>query len=110
MEHSAGKVIAIFNKLSGARMCAVENINHGTITVHQLRNDSSYNLSRDSNMKFQIGDKVEKITGYKYPGIVVSVFVTTEKKLRYVVEADHRDFEGMLHIYSPEQLQLRESV
>ncbi len=61
-------------------------------------------------MKFQIGDKVEKIKGYRFPGTVVSIFMTTAKELRLVVEADGDDFKGMLHIYNPEQLKLRESV
>jgi hypothetical protein len=59
------------------------------------------------NSKFKLGDKVRKITGYEYPGIVVSVFATRGGAARYVVEADHPAFAGMLHIYSAEQLEMR---
>lgn len=55
-------------------------------------------------MNFAIGDQVEKIVGYYYPGIVVSVFYTMEGKERVVVESTL--LPGMLHIYSPEQLAL----
>jgi hypothetical protein len=57
--------------------------------------------------KYNIGDKVQKITGYKYPGIIVAIFFTTRKELRYVVEADHEDFRGMLHIFNQNQLESR---
>lgn len=52
--------------------------------------------------KFRIGDRVEKTTGYSYPGVVVSVFSTLSGKLRYVVE--HEVSIGMLHIFNEEQL------
>ena len=44
-------------------------------------------------MKFKVGDKVYKPKGYKFPGIVVSVF------------AELID-NGMLHIFSESQLEL----
>ena len=37
------------------------------------------------NAKFKIGDVVNKTSGYKYPGIVVSVFENTKGDIRYVV-------------------------
>lgn len=52
--------------------------------------------------KFKIGDLVCKPEGYKYNGVVVSVFKTTEKKVRYVVE--NIESKGMLHIFSENQL------
>ena len=54
-----------------------------------------------------LGDKVQKCDGYKYPGIIVSVFTTTDGRVRYVVEADHPDFRGMLHIFTDAQLEER---
>ena len=54
-----------------------------------------------------IGDRVEKITGYQWPGAVVAVFTTTRGELRVVVECTVKEVEGALHIYSPEQLQRR---
>jgi hypothetical protein len=52
----------------------------------------------------QIGDKVEKVAGYRWPGVVVAVFETTGGKLRYVVECTVPEVAGALHIYAPEQI------
>jgi len=54
---------------------------------------------------FRLYSYVQKRSGYKYPGMVMAVFVTRAGETRYVVEAIHPDFEGMLHIFSEEQLQ-----
>ena len=51
-----------------------------------------------------IGEKVEKIKGYKWPGILVSRFYTRDKQLRYVVECTVPEVKGALHIYSPKQI------
>ena len=59
--------------------------------------------------KFKVGDKVRKRTGYEYPGFIVSVFTNRAGAVRYVVEADHPSFSGMLYIFSEEQLELRGS-
>ena len=53
---------------------------------------------------FIIGDKVIKISGYSWPGIVVSVFSTLAGKQRIVVECTVAEVAGALHIYTPEQL------
>lgn len=50
------------------------------------------------------GDKVEKASGYKYPGIVVSKFKTLSGQVRYVVECTVPECSGMLHIYSESNL------
>lgn len=55
----------------------------------------------------RIGDKVAKRRGFKFPGEVRCVFATRRGEARVVVEADHPDFEGMLHLYSPEHLMPR---
>ena len=57
--------------------------------------------------KFKIGDRVRKRSGYEYPGFVVSVFTNGARAVRYVIEADHPAFSGMLHIFNEEQLELR---
>lgn len=51
--------------------------------------------------KFAVGDKVDKIAGYKFPGTVVSVFKKTNGDTRLVVEMDNY---GLLHIFSEEGL------
>ena len=55
---------------------------------------------------FEIGDKVEKLSGYKYPGVVVAKFRTTAGKIRYVVECTAPDCQGMLHIFNAAQLSM----
>lgn len=57
--------------------------------------------------KFETGDKVYKPKGYKYDGIVVAVFKTTSGKTRIVAELENN---GMLHIFSETQLELRDVV
>ena len=48
---------------------------------------------------------MQKATGYKWPGVVVSVFETLAGKTRVVVECTVPEVAGALHIYSPEQLE-----
>lgn len=59
--------------------------------------------------KFKIDDEVEKLTGYKWPGIVVAVFTPrkgkSKGKWRYVVECTVPEVEGALHIYSETQIE-----
>jgi len=56
---------------------------------------------------FKVGDLVRKRAGYEYPGVIVSVFTTRAGSVRYVVEADHPGFAGMLHIFNGDQLEPR---
>lgn len=58
-----------------------------------------------SEPKFSIGDRVRKVKGYSWPGIVVSVFFTKAGQLRYVVECTVPEVAGALHIYNEEQLE-----
>lgn len=55
--------------------------------------------------EFKVGDRVNKLKGYEFPGTVVSVFVTTSGQTRLVVEMDNY---MLLHIFSPENLCLKE--
>jgi hypothetical protein len=54
----------------------------------------------------KVGDKVEKIKGYRWPGEIVSVFTTKRGETRVVVECTHPVVSGALHVYAPEQLRL----
>jgi hypothetical protein len=56
------------------------------------------------SLMWKVGDRVQKATGYKWPGVVVSVFDTLGGKTRVVVECTVPEVAGALHIYSPEQL------
>ena len=55
------------------------------------------------------GDRVEKVTGYKWPGVVLASFSTTKGEHRVVVECLVPEVAGALHIYSPDQLKIVES-
>lgn len=52
---------------------------------------------------FKIGDKVNKVSGYSFPGTVVSVFKTIKGDTRLVVEMEGY---GLLHIFSENNLKL----
>lgn len=60
------------------------------------------------SLMFDVGDEVEKASGYKWPGVIVAVFPTLSGELRYVVECTAPQVAGALHIYSPKQLTHRE--
>lgn len=54
--------------------------------------------------EFKVGDKVDKIKGYRFPSIVVAVFKNTKGETRIVAEMEEY---GLLHIYAPENLKHR---
>jgi len=58
-------------------------------------------------MNFQIGDYVEKVSGYKWPGVVIAVFDTLSGERRVVVECTVPEVKGALHIYNEQQLTLK---
>lgn len=53
-----------------------------------------------------IGDRVRKLSGYEWPGVIVADFFTLDCKRRLVVECTAQGVRGALHIYAPEQLEL----
>ncbi len=55
---------------------------------------------------FKVGDKVEKVSGYKWPGVVVSVFDTLAGERRVVVECTVPEVKGALHIYNENQIKI----
>lgn len=55
--------------------------------------------------KFVLGDRVRKVNGYKWPGVIVAVFETRAEQIRVVVECTVPEVAGALHIYSPSQLE-----
>lgn len=62
----------------------------------------------NEEQKFRVGDKVAKVSGYPFPGIVVAAFQNTSGQWRYVVECTVEEVRGMLHIYNGNQLEIRE--
>lgn len=67
-----------------------------------------YGVHEEPTHHFVVGDKVRKVKGYSWPGVVVSVFKTLEGKPRYVVECTVPEVAGALHIYNAEQLEFTE--
>lgn len=57
----------------------------------------------------KIGDKVEKIAGYKWPGVVIMMGLNLSGDIRVVVECTVPEVSGALHIYSPIQLRVVQS-
>ena len=55
---------------------------------------------------FVVVDKVQKIKGYSWPGVVVACFKTLAGQPRYVVECTVPEVAGALHIYNGEQLEI----
>ena len=53
----------------------------------------------------EIGDKVEKVSGYRFPGVIVAKFNKLDGETeRFVVECTATSVYGILHIYSGKQL------
>jgi hypothetical protein len=61
-------------------------------------------MSDVEEIEFEVYEYVQKKTGYKYPGMIMAKFTTRSGAIRYVVEAIHPDFNGMLHIFNGTQL------
>lgn len=61
-----------------------------------------------NSRNFVVGDKVHKVKGYAWPGVVVSVFKTLSGQRRYVVECTVPEVAGALHIYNGDQLELEQ--
>jgi hypothetical protein len=64
------------------------------------------NVKINNMYKFEVGDKVYKPKGYKFPGTVVSIFKTTSGETRIVAEMEDN---GMLHIFNENQLEKKEN-
>jgi len=59
----------------------------------------------------KVGDRVEKVSGYKYPGIIVARFNKLNSiEIRLVVECTEPTVYGMLHIFREGQLKKVEVI
>jgi len=56
---------------------------------------------------FTVGDKVRKVKGYAFDGTVIGVCQTLTGHIRIIVEFITANGEGMLHIFSENQLEKR---
>ena len=53
----------------------------------------------------EVGDKVEKVSGYRFPGVIVAKFNKLDGETeRFVVECTATSVCGMLHIFNGKQL------
>jgi len=56
--------------------------------------------------KFQIGQQVQKIKGYKFPGVVIGVCKKTDGRVLYCVECTAEGAAGMCHIFGEADLEV----
>lgn len=75
----------------------------GFVTVTPV--NYMYGEQENDHYAFCVGDKVRKVKGYEWPGVVVSCFETLDGKPRYVVECTVPEVAGALHIYNGSQLE-----
>lgn len=54
---------------------------------------------------YKLSYRVQKVSGYKWPGVIVAIFCNHSGQLRCVVECDAPEVEGALHIYNLGQIQ-----
>ena len=53
----------------------------------------------------EVGDKVEKTSGYNFPGVIVAKFKKLDStEERFVVECTEPAVLGILHVFREEQL------
>lgn len=65
-----------------------------------------YQLSAKGNKKFSVGQKIVRVNkSYDFPGEVRGYAETKRGLKRVVCEATGRGYEGMLHIFSEEELE-----
>jgi hypothetical protein len=84
---------------------SVCKLGHSNNQIRTLASELGQHQMTDT--PFKVGDRVKKRSGYEYPGFIVSVFTNRAGAVRYVVEADHPAFSGMLHIFNGDQLESR---
>lgn len=71
--------------------------------------DTTEEATEPVTTSFVEGDRVEKVSGYKWPGVVLCVFYTLKGEERIVVECTVPEVAGALHIYNPNQLKKTET-
>lgn len=54
----------------------------------------------------QVGDRFRKISGYRFEGVIVSIFTNLKGETRIVGELVGQNGAGMLHIFAPNQIEI----
>jgi len=93
--------LSIFNWLQHLQ----EELTDAAIYVEKLKEMQRAAPAKQPGQAFAKGDRVRKVKGYKFPGVVVAAFTTLEGNWRYVVQCTADEVAGMLHIYNGEQLE-----
>lgn len=60
--------------------------------------------------KFNVGDAVQKIKGYKFPGIVIGIATKLDGRILYLVECTADGAAGVCHIFSEKDLELSDVI
>lgn len=96
------------------RLLSVEHAN-GVLAVHciELRAENaklkSDYIKLDATVvrgTFKIGQQVQKITGYKFPGVVIGIATKLDGRVLYLVECTAAGAEGVCHIYGESNLEV----
>lgn len=56
-------------------------------------------------MKFTIGEQVQKVKGYKFPGVVIGTALKRDGRRLYLVECIAYGVEGVCHIFGEADLE-----
>lgn len=78
-----------------------------TLTVIDLmktKDEPEQKTEFDPYRGFKVGDTVEKVQGYMFPGEIVSLFTTTTGEERCVVELQAEGAGALLHIFNLGQI------
>jgi hypothetical protein len=93
--------LSLFNWLQHLQ----EELTDAAIYVEKLKEMQRAEPAKQPGQDFAQGDRVRKVKGYKFPGVVVAAFTTLEGNWRYVVQCTAEDTAGILHIYNAGQLE-----
>lgn len=55
--------------------------------------------------KYNIGDAVQKVKGYKFPGIIIGTATKLDGRLLYLVECTAEGAAGVCHIFGESDIE-----
>lgn len=118
IDNKVGMEIVMRKELpNGTEALAAMHVSNWDVLTEKEQDMRLVELSREleraqtqkMNTKLRVGDTCKKLKGYVFNGVVRAVFTTLKGEERLVVELlnlnDDGNGNGMLHIFSPEQLE-----
>ena len=118
IENKVGMEVVMRKELpNGIEALAAMHVSNWDVLTEEQQEKHLLELSREleraqtknMNTKLRVGDTCKKVKGYVFNGVVRAVFTTLKGEERLVVELlnlnDDGNGNGMLHIFSPEQLE-----